>query len=243
MAVVKSPGMGTEARNKLGGVVYASWRGIQYMRSLRRPQNVRSPFQFMARRRWWCGAMQWRSLLAVQKGYFDVLALLRVPLTNDSGPMPSGISGTYTGYNLHRFAYMRGIVPEYWANIWAFLLEVSPDRFSFTCVHNAPSVPDGLLARVWYSAKPFSAWHRGTGTCVYVGPASFAVFVDSPVGIPPGATGADMQIAFDVTGPPLDGWPHVVAGSTMPDGHFAPVPEVPPSSPAPLVDPCSPPPV
>jgi hypothetical protein len=240
MAVVTSPGGGTSARNKLAGVVFASWRGIQYMRSLRTPQNPRSPFQFMARKRWWCAAMQWRGLLAVQKGYFDILAKLHVPLTNDSGPMPSGVSGTYTGYNLHRFAYMRNIVPEYTGLIYGFLLETEPDRFSFSLRHNAMSLPHEGLARVWYAVKPFGVWQRGTGVLAYVSPDVAKIEVDSPVGIPPDTTGATMMLAFDFTGPALDGWPHVIEGCSMPDGHFAPVPDVEPDfPPSPLRDPCA----
>lgn len=238
MAIVTSPGMGTGARNKLAGVVFATWRGLTYMRSLRIPQNPRSPGQIRARRLWWCASMQWKALMPVWKGYFDQLASLHVPLTDDLGPMPSGISGTYTGYNLHRFAYMRGIVPDYWGMIYSFLLEVSPDRFSFSFKHNALSTVPDVLARVWYAVRPFNAWNRATGQVTYMSASMSYIAVASPIGIPAGTTGADMLIAFDFRGPPLDGWPHTLAGSSLPDGHFAPILEDEPTQPQPLTDPC-----
>jgi hypothetical protein len=184
--------------------------------------------------------MQWKALLPVFKGYYDQLAALHVPVTSDLSPMPSGISGTYTGYNLHRFAYMRHITPDYYGIPFAFLLEESPDRFTFSIKHNSLVTVPECQARVWYAVRPFNAWVRATGLVTYVSASVSYIEVAAPVGIPAGTTGADMLLAFDFRGPPLNGWNHTMAGSSLPDGHFAPVPDLEPTQPQPVRDPCAP---
>lgn len=242
MAVVTSPGTGTSARNKLAGVVFATWRGVTYMRSLRSPNNPHSPGQIKARRKFQCAALQWRVLIPELKGYFDQLAKLRVPLTSDVGLMPTGISGTYTGYNLHRFAYIRSIVPKHQAVPMGFVRSPSPDNMSFQIVADDSHLPEWLQARLWYSVRPFGVWTRATAiVSTPVGVPDYTLTVDSPIGVPPGTTGDDIAVVFD-------GWfpeatpTTTIAGSSMPDGRFNPVRPVSTEFVVPkIIDPCAPP--
>jgi len=241
MAVVTSPGMGTSARKKLAGVVFSSWRGVQYMRSLRTPNNPNTPGQQAARRKFACAALAWKFIHPLLKGYFDQLAKLHCPLMDDSGPLLQGISGTYTGYNLHRYAYIHGIVPLYGAAPSGFAYDEGANLFTF--VANVGTVPVGEQAaqgRVWYSVKPFGVWTRGTASINW-GLTTAPIFtILSPVGCFPGMTGDDISLMFDayVMGKPGN---RVVAGSSLPDGRIAAVPGTAPTTPPLTPDPCLPP--
>jgi hypothetical protein len=238
MAVVAGPGGGTSARNKLAGVVFASWRGVQYMRSLRIPQNVHSPGQTLARRKFWCAAVQWKTLIALFKGYFDQLAELRVPLTNDAGLMPTGISGVYTGYNLHRFAYMRDIVPNYIGLCFNFAFSILNNNFTFDVRHKLPAPTHPYdTGRVWYAFKPFNTWTRGTATVSDIGSGIQHWQVDAPINLGLLQGPDEVELVFDAFWK-LGMTTFVIAGSSMPDGHFNPIPASDPGIPPDVVDPC-----
>jgi hypothetical protein len=211
------------------------------MRSLRIPNNPNSPGQQTARRKFSCAALQWKFIDPYLKGYFDQLAKLHAPLMDDSGPLLSGISGTYTGYNLHRYAYIHGLVPIYPGKFSGFTY--NEGSFLFSVEANVPGVPSddrAVVGRVWYCVRPFDTWRRGTAAITWGVPAHPVWVVQGVVGCYVGMTGADIMLVADAYQPPANA-DHVIAVSSIPDGRYFPIPPTPPADPQPTIDPCAPP--
>jgi hypothetical protein len=154
--------------------------------------------------------------------------------------MPSGISGVYSGFNLHRFAYIRHIWPGFAGVPWGFVLDPSGVWFQFS-VTTSDTLPNPLTtqARVWYMVRPTNVWTRGTADISYIGPKLAALVVRGISNIPAGTTGADMAIVFDF---PTDATPATattVCGSSMPDGRFYAVPDTYTPTVPTIPDPCA----
>lgn len=67
MAKVVNPLLSTEARGKLGGVVYNTWRGIRYAKTHTPPSNQGTPLRQQAKQRVINAAQRWRTITPAQR--------------------------------------------------------------------------------------------------------------------------------------------------------------------------------
>jgi len=93
MAKVLAPLGSTEARGKIGGLVYNTWRGICYVKPKKTPTNKRSSLQLLARTRASLLSIAWQGLTADERLSWDTYAF------NHKLTDGMGVSKRLTGHN------------------------------------------------------------------------------------------------------------------------------------------------
>jgi hypothetical protein len=194
MAKVYGPLGGTAASGRLGrSVVYAGWRGIAYARAYRIPHQPRSPVQQNAREAQRLAVQRWKNLSGFAKGGYNVLATVAKSSTGQGGRNGRKMSG----YNLFVGLLRRGELYIYQDTIIDFAIDPNGTWELRVPQH---SYPDGSIAQVHYSARPWFKWN--TATALWPGGPQHHWYVYAPfVDVPAGAAIGDIAIVLDFCDP------------------------------------------
>ena len=161
MTKLTQPLGSTEARGKLGGLCYNTWRGISYVKTIKSPGNQNTPRRLAARALAKQCTSRWQTISDVQRSWWNDYSLTHLD------PYWTGNPKRNSGYNWFMRANFRLLAiglsildtPPVRPNQWPIItLTVVPSGSTFNAAWTIPpSTPESDLTIDLWLTKPQSA--------------------------------------------------------------------------------------